>query len=183
MADFPTEMRSLTDPGKRASSRIIMENQIGCAGHWSWQKRQPAPQSKLRELRQRARSACFVPMMQKIKNNRDFQLSQRSLDSMRSLEMTKKAVRMTKKLARDDKRNDEEVDFYLLTSFVCKMTSLCTHLPSVMAFVCTRPASCTRKSPKTASRVHQTCFLHTKVAQALRVYVSNRDFPLIKRHY
>jgi hypothetical protein len=27
------------------------------------QIRQPAPQSKLRELRQRARSACFVPLL------------------------------------------------------------------------------------------------------------------------
>ena len=33
------------------------------AGHRSWQIRQPAAQSKLRELRQRARSACFVPVM------------------------------------------------------------------------------------------------------------------------
>ena len=36
---------------------------------------QPAAQSKLRELRQRARSACFVPAMQKMQNNRDFTLS------------------------------------------------------------------------------------------------------------
>jgi hypothetical protein len=33
------------------------------AWHRSWQIRQPAAQSKLRELRQRARSACFVPVM------------------------------------------------------------------------------------------------------------------------
>ena len=33
------------------------------AGHRSWQIRQPAAQSKLRELRQRARSACFVPVV------------------------------------------------------------------------------------------------------------------------
>ena len=33
--------------------------------HRSWHIRQPAPQSKLRELRQRARSACFVPMTAK----------------------------------------------------------------------------------------------------------------------
>ncbi|WP_417172086.1 hypothetical protein, partial [Alistipes putredinis] len=37
--------------------------------------RQPAAQSKLRELRQRARSACFVPVMQKMQNNRNFTLS------------------------------------------------------------------------------------------------------------
>lgn len=37
--------------------------------------RQPAPQSKLRELRKRARSACFVPVMQEIINNRNFTLS------------------------------------------------------------------------------------------------------------
>ena len=35
----------------------------------------PEFQSKLRELRQRARSACFVSVIQKIKNNRDFPLS------------------------------------------------------------------------------------------------------------
>ena len=52
-----------------------MENQIGCAGHRSRQIRQPAPQSKLRELRQRARYACFVPMIRKIKNNRDLKIS------------------------------------------------------------------------------------------------------------
>ncbi|WP_418306121.1 hypothetical protein, partial [Phocaeicola sp.] len=40
------------------------------------QIRQPAAQSKLRELRQRARSACFVPVMQKMQNNRNFTLSQ-----------------------------------------------------------------------------------------------------------
>lgn len=45
------------------------------AGHRSWQIRQPAAQSKLRELRQRARSACFVPVMQKMQNNRNFTLS------------------------------------------------------------------------------------------------------------
>ncbi|WP_417171987.1 hypothetical protein, partial [Alistipes putredinis] len=39
------------------------------------QIRQPAAQSKLRELRQRARSACFVPVMQKMQNNRNFTLS------------------------------------------------------------------------------------------------------------
>ena len=45
------------------------------AWHRSWQIRQPAAQSKLRELRQRARSACFVPVMRKMQNNRDFTLS------------------------------------------------------------------------------------------------------------
>ena len=45
------------------------------AGHRSWQIRQPAAQSKLRELRQRARSACFVPVIRKTQNNRDFTLS------------------------------------------------------------------------------------------------------------
>ena len=45
------------------------------AGHRSWRIRRPAAQSKLRELRQRARSACFVPVMLKIQNNRDFTLS------------------------------------------------------------------------------------------------------------
>ncbi|WP_417172049.1 hypothetical protein, partial [Alistipes putredinis] len=39
--------------------------------------RQPAAQSKLRELRQRARSACFVPVMQKMQNNRNFTLSRK----------------------------------------------------------------------------------------------------------
>ena len=54
----------LTYPGKQAYFRIIMENQIGCAGHRSRQIRQPAAQSKLRELRQRAPSSCFVPATQ-----------------------------------------------------------------------------------------------------------------------
>ena len=45
------------------------------AGHRSWQIRQPAPQSKLCELRQRARSACFVPVIRKTQNNRNFTLS------------------------------------------------------------------------------------------------------------
>ena len=59
------------------------------AGHRSWQIRQPAAQSKLRELRQRAparckgppdhlltaRYACFVPVIRKTQNNRDFTLS------------------------------------------------------------------------------------------------------------
>ena len=45
------------------------------AGHRSWQIRQPAAQSKLRELRQRARSACFVPVIRKTQNNRNFTLS------------------------------------------------------------------------------------------------------------
>ena len=101
-----------------------MENQIGCAGHRSRQIRQPAAQSKLRELRQRARSACFVPMMRKIKNNRDFQLSQRSLDSMRSLEMTKKAVWMTKKLARDD-RNYWSVGMIVSPIVISALSLIC----------------------------------------------------------
>ena len=46
------------------------------AGHCSWQIRQPEAQSKLRELRQRARSACFVPVNQKMQNNWNFTLSQ-----------------------------------------------------------------------------------------------------------
>ena len=45
------------------------------AGHRSWQIRQPAAQSKLRELRQRDRSACFVPVIRKTQNNRNFTLS------------------------------------------------------------------------------------------------------------
>ena len=45
------------------------------ARHRNWQKRQPDPQSRLRELRQRARSACFVPVRRKMQNNRDFTLS------------------------------------------------------------------------------------------------------------
>ena len=52
--------------------------QISCAGHRSRQIRQPAAQTKLRELRQRTRYACFVPMMQKMQNNRDFTLSPKS---------------------------------------------------------------------------------------------------------
>ena len=39
--------------------------QISCAGHRSRQIRQPATQSKMRELRQKTRYACFVPMMRK----------------------------------------------------------------------------------------------------------------------
>ena len=53
---------------------MIMENQIGCGGHRSTQIRQPAAQSKLREPFDVARAAYFVPMMRKIKNNRDFSL-------------------------------------------------------------------------------------------------------------
>jgi hypothetical protein len=34
--------------------------------------RQPAARSKQRELRQRALAACFVPMIQKMQNNRNF---------------------------------------------------------------------------------------------------------------
>ena len=53
------------------------------AGNRSWQIRQPAAQSKLRELRQRARSACFVPVvainkpdfLAAIENNRNFTLN------------------------------------------------------------------------------------------------------------
>ena len=41
--------------------KLTLSRSWRSAGHRSWQKRQPAPQSKLRELRQRARSACFVP--------------------------------------------------------------------------------------------------------------------------
>ena len=44
-------------------------------GHRSWQIRQPAAQSKLHELRQKARSACFVPVIRKTQNNRNFTLS------------------------------------------------------------------------------------------------------------
>lgn len=54
---------------------MIMENQIGCGGHRSRQIRQPAAQSKLREPFDVAHAAYFVPMMRKIKNNRDFTLS------------------------------------------------------------------------------------------------------------
>ena len=51
--------------------------------HRSWQIRQPAPQSKLRELRQWAHAVCFVPVtainkpvfLAEIENNRDFPLS------------------------------------------------------------------------------------------------------------
>ena len=43
--------------------------------HRSWQIRQPAAQSQLRELRQWSGSVCFVPVMQKMQNNRDFTLS------------------------------------------------------------------------------------------------------------
>ena len=57
------------------SSSSDSPRSLRSAGHRSWQKRQPAPQSKLRELRQRARSTCFVPVIQKIKNNRNFTLS------------------------------------------------------------------------------------------------------------
>ena len=65
----------LTHPEKKAYSRMIMGNQKGFARHRKWQIREPAAQSKLRELRQRARSACFVPVMQIMQNNRDFTLS------------------------------------------------------------------------------------------------------------
>ena len=57
------------------------------AGHRSWQKRQPAPQSKLRELRQRARSACFVPVIRKTQNNRNFTLSQKMSPCALSLQI------------------------------------------------------------------------------------------------
>ncbi len=40
-----------------------LQRSLRSAGHRSWQIRQPAAQSKLRELRQRARSACFVPVV------------------------------------------------------------------------------------------------------------------------
>lgn len=53
------------------SSSSDSPRSLRSAGHRSWQIRRPAAQSKLRELRQRARSACFVPMMQKTQNNRD----------------------------------------------------------------------------------------------------------------
>ena len=56
-------------------------------------------------------------------------------------------------------RNDEAVDSYHLTSFVCKMVSLCTQLHSVMSFVCTRPAFCTRKL--TLSRSWRSEGLHS----------------------
>ena len=55
--------------------------QISCAGRRSRQIRQPAAQTKMRELRQRTRYACFVPMMRKIKNNREFPLIHRFLPS------------------------------------------------------------------------------------------------------
>lgn len=58
--------------------------QISCAGHRSRQIRQPAAQSKMRELRQRTRYACFVPMTRKIKNNRDFTLSPYFVPATRS---------------------------------------------------------------------------------------------------
>ena len=45
------------------------------AGHRSRQIRQPPPQSKLRQ-RAPPRFTCFVPMMQKTQNNRDFTLRQ-----------------------------------------------------------------------------------------------------------
>ena len=45
-----------------AESRTSGEGKrpLRSAGRRSWQVRRPAAQSKLRELRQRARSACFV---------------------------------------------------------------------------------------------------------------------------
>ena len=52
-----------------------MSRSLHSAGHRSWQIRQPAAQSQLRELRQRARSACFVPVIRKTQNNRNFTLS------------------------------------------------------------------------------------------------------------
>ena len=65
-----------------------LQRSLRSAGHRSWQIRQPAAQSKLRELRQRAparckgppdhlptaRYTCFVPVMKKIQNIRDFTL-------------------------------------------------------------------------------------------------------------
>ena len=56
-----------------------LQRSLHSAGHRSWQKRQPAPQSKLRKLRQRACSACFVPVMQKMQINLLFPLSQNSV--------------------------------------------------------------------------------------------------------
>ena len=43
---------------------LFIQRSLPSAGHRSWQIRQPAAQSKLRELRQRARSACFVLPLQ-----------------------------------------------------------------------------------------------------------------------
>jgi hypothetical protein len=64
--------------GQQAIARTVLGLRFfNRAGHRSWQIRQPAAQSKLRELRQRARSACFVPAMQKMQNNRDFTLSRK----------------------------------------------------------------------------------------------------------
>ena len=40
-----------------------LQRSLHSAGHRSWRIRQPAPQSKPRELRQRARATCFVPVM------------------------------------------------------------------------------------------------------------------------
>ncbi len=97
-------------------------------------------------------------------------------------------------------RNDEAVDSYHLTSFVCKTASFCIQLPSVTSFVCTRPAFCTRKL--TLSRSWRSEGLHSwqlrqptaksklrepfDVARAayfvpmMRKIKNNRDFPLIR---
>ena len=40
-----------------------LQGSLRSTGQLSWRISQPAAQSKLRELRQRARSACFVPVM------------------------------------------------------------------------------------------------------------------------
>ena len=53
-------------------------------GLHSWQLRQPTAKSKLREPFDVARAAYFVPMMRKIKNNRDFTLSPYFVPSTRS---------------------------------------------------------------------------------------------------
>ena len=39
-----------------------LQRSLRSAGRRSWRIRQPAAQSKLRELRQRARATCFVPL-------------------------------------------------------------------------------------------------------------------------
>ena len=64
----------LFDP--REQLIVILWEEQGYDRHRSWQIRQPAPQSKLLKRRQRACSACFVPVMQKMQINRNFPLSQ-----------------------------------------------------------------------------------------------------------
>ena len=55
---------------------------------------QPAAQSKLRELRPRARATCFVPVIRKTQNNRNFRLSHDKLSTIGKLTKRKNLNRI-----------------------------------------------------------------------------------------